>query len=119
MGIPDSFNTFLRIIYQIHDCSPDTLTLSISTGSEWIQIAPRTDSTPQTLLPENYKTIEECVDANGGPIETTGVTTYDITQYVKTKDDLEKLKVRFSFLGNAASDNKVGCVDFVGIHVEY
>jgi FlaG/FlaF family flagellin (archaellin) len=118
MGIPNSFNTFLRIIYQIHDCSPDTLKLEVSTGSEWIKIAPLTDSTPPTTLSENYKTIRDCVDANGGPTETIGATTYDITQYVKTKDDLENLKVRFSFLGNAASDNKVGCVDFVGVHVE-
>jgi hypothetical protein len=73
----------------------------------------------RSLLPENYKTVVECRDANGGPSETTGVTTYDITQYVKTTDDLERLKVRFSFIGNAESDNKVGCVDFVGIHVDY
>ena len=119
MGIPNSFNTFLRIIYQIHDCSPNTLTLSISTSSEWIKIAPQPTYTPPTLLPENYKTISECIAANGGPDETTGVTTYNITPYVKTTDDLERLKVRFSFLGNAESENKVGSVDFVGIHVDY
>lgn len=119
MGIPNSFKTFLRVIYQIHDCSSNTLKLEVSTGSEWVKIAPLIDSTPQTFLPENYKTVVECRDANGGPSETTGVTTYDITQYVKTTDDLERLKVRFSFIGNAESDNKVGCVDFVGIHVDY
>lgn len=120
MGIPSSFKTFLRIIYQIHDCSPGTLTLSISTGSEWVQVAPKTTSTQELLLPENYNTIQDCINANGGSGETTGTTTYDITPYVTTIDDLERLKVRFSFKGNADIDSgKIGCVDFVGIHVEY
>jgi FlaG/FlaF family flagellin (archaellin) len=123
IGIPSSFKTFLRIIYQIHDCSPGTLTLNISTGSEWIQIAPKLDSTPKILLPETYNTVQDCVNANGGPGDitglTTGETTYDITPYVKTIDDLERLKVRFSFKGNAdINSGKIGCVDFVGIHVE-
>lgn len=116
MEIPNSFRTFLRIIYQVHDDSPNTLTMNISTGSDWVQIAPSVDypNVPQ------YHDIQTCLDANGGAGEITGATTYNITEYVKTADELEKLKVRFSFKGNAnITSEKVGCVDFVGIHVEY
>ena len=54
-------------------CSPDTLKLEVSTGSEWIKIAPLTDSTPPTTLSENYKSIRDCV-SNGALLETIGAT---------------------------------------------
>jgi hypothetical protein len=85
--------------------------LNISTGSEWINIA--------SNMPE-YNTIQDCVDANSATDFTTGATTYNISQYVKTTNDLENLKVRFSFKGNADTNSgKLGWVDFLGIHLEF
>jgi hypothetical protein len=115
MGISAPFKVFLRIIYQVNDNSPNTLKLNISTGSEWTQIAP---NPLQPNMPE-YHNLQDCVTANGATDGTTGATTYNITQYVKTTYELEKLKVSFSFMGNAANNSgKTNGVDFVGIHVE-
>jgi hypothetical protein len=104
MSFPDKLSkVILKIIYQSKDHSLQDLTLSISTdhGSTWTQIAP-----PPTV--GEYNDINACLEAN---------VTYDITGYVKTADKLERLEVKFTATGNAASE-KYSWVDFVGIHVE-
>lgn len=115
MGISNSFTkVILRIIYQAHDNSPDTLILKIFNGSQWTQIAPNTE---QIKMPE-YNNIQESVNANP-PNEYTGETTYNITKYIKTTSELEKLEVSFSVEGHADDmSEKTGWVDFLGIHVE-
>jgi Protein of unknown function (DUF1628). len=108
-GFPDTLSkVILEVIYQSKDHSLQNLVLSISTddGSTWTQIAPLTDP-PVTL--DEYNDIDACLDA---------ALTYDITKYVDTADKLEKLEVKFSAIGHAASPNKYSWVDFVGIHVE-
>lgn len=115
MGISNLFTrVFLRIIYNAHDKSTDTLTLRIFNGTEWIVIA---SSTGQPAMLVKYNDLQDCVKANLG--EYDGATTYNITQHVKTTSELEKLVVSFSAEGNAANESrKVGWVDFVGIHVD-
>jgi hypothetical protein len=52
------------------------------------------------------------------PDKYTGETTYDITQYIKNTNELEKLEVSFSVEGNADENSEKSVwVDFVGIHV--
>ncbi|AKB46274.1 hypothetical protein MSKOL_0497 [Methanosarcina sp. Kolksee] len=103
MGFPYKLSmVLLNVTYQSKDHSLQNLTLSISTDdSTWTQIAP-----PPKV--EEYNSIDACLAAN---------VTYDITDYVKTADKLEKLSVKFSAIGNAAS-NKYSWVDFVGIQVK-
>jgi hypothetical protein len=114
MGISNSFTSiFLRIIYQVKNNSPNTLKLSIFNGTQWVPIAP---NEIQTKMPE-YHSIEESVTANP-PDKYTGETTYDITQYIKNTNELEKLEVSFSVEGNADENSEKSVwVDFVGIHV--
>ncbi|MCC4765864.1 type IV pilin [Methanosarcina sp. DH1] len=105
MGISNPLNLVqLKIIYSSHDCSPDGFPLSVYNGSDWVQI--------NYIMKENYD-FTQC--------EADGLTVFDISSapyYVNTTEKLEKLVVRFSATGNAASD-KYYCVDFVGIHVEF
>lgn len=117
MGISNSFNrVILRIIYQTHDYkNANTLTLRIFDGSQWILIAPQTASTPQTILPQ-YSNIQDCLNRNAA--EYSGDTTYDISKYVKTTNQLEKLEVSFSLRGDPSNRDPAEWVDFVGIHVD-
>lgn len=106
MGIPNTLSIVqLMIIYKSHDSS-STQVLSIFDGSKWIQIAPSEYYT----APPYFKTTEDCKKAN---------IIYDITNFVKTADELEKLEVSFSDNGNAANiSGKTDWVDYVGIHVK-
>ncbi|MDY0130924.1 MAG: hypothetical protein RBR63_12210, partial [Methanosarcina vacuolata] len=91
----------LKIVYANHDNSQKDMTLQINVdGSNWITIAANLYS---------YKDFSDC-DTNLAP--------FDITKYVDTVAKLDNLQVRFSATGNAASDNKNGWIDFIGIHVE-
>lgn len=105
MGISNPLNLVqLKIIYSSHDCSPGGFPLSVYNGSDWVQI--------NYIMKENYD-FTQC--------EADGLTVFDISSapyYVNNTEKLEKLVVRFSATGNAASD-KYYCVDFVGIHVEF
>lgn len=102
MGISNPLSRVqLKIIYGSHDCSPDDMPLSIYNGSEWTQIAYN--------MKENYDFVQ---------CEADGLTVFDITQWVNTTEKLEKLVVKFSATGNAASE-KYYSVDFVGIHVDF
>jgi FlaG/FlaF family flagellin (archaellin) len=105
MGISDPLDLVqLKIIYGSHDCSPDDFPLSLYNGYEWVQI--------NYAAKENY---------DFATCEKEGKTVFDISSapyYVNTTEKLEKLVVRFSASGNAAS-NKYYSVDFVGIHVDF
>lgn len=91
----------LKIIYWSYDDSHNNLTLSIYNGSAWTQI--------QSNM-EEYHSFDDCKNDN---------ITYPITQYVKNTDELEKLRVRFLVIGNAANPSgKTILVDSVGVHVE-
>jgi hypothetical protein len=90
----------LKIVYANHDNSQKNMTLEINIdGSNWIKVA---------VDPCGYKDFSGC-DTNLAP--------FDITKYVNTTAKLNNLTVRFSATGNAASDNKNGWIDFIGIHV--
>jgi hypothetical protein len=106
MGISDPLKlVLLKIVYQSHDHSLNNLTLSINDGvpNEWKLI----DSEM-----EEYKNVVAC--------DKEGLTVYNITSNVTTTAELENLKVKFEATGNAANQSeKVGWVDFVGVHVEY
>jgi FlaG/FlaF family flagellin (archaellin) len=96
----------LKIVYSGHDSSMKNLTLEINDKNpdQWIIVdyeMTRYNSyiaCDQNLQPYNLKLM------NLG---------------VNTTEELENLSVRFSAYGNAASPNKVGWVDFIGVHVEY
>ena len=108
MEIPNPLNLVqLKIIYKSHDSS-STQKICIFNGSKWTQIAP---SLAYPLPhPPIFKSIDDCKNAN---------IIYDITNYVKTIDELEKLEVSFSDNGNAANiSGKTGWVDYVGIRVK-
>ncbi len=102
LNLKDPLNkVMLKIVYADHDNSQKDMTLQINVdGSNWITIAPN--------LPV-YKDFSDC-DTNLAP--------FNITGYVDTVAKLNNLTVRFSAMGNAASDNKNGWIDFIGIHVE-
>ncbi|MGB9938532.1 type IV pilin N-terminal domain-containing protein [Methanosarcina sp.] len=93
----------LKIVYTAHDFSQKDLTLEINDKNpdQWIIVAG-----PGMPL---YKDTTTC-DEELYPI--------DITSHVGTVEELRNLTVRFSAFGKAASDNKIGWVDFIGIHVE-
>lgn len=95
----------LKIVYTIHDNSQQDLTLEINDKNpdEWINIV------PSNVDLEKYKTITE-TDQN--------LPTFSLITWVNTTEELRNLTVRFSAFGNADSGNKVGWVDFIGIHVE-
>jgi len=104
MGIKDPLKlVLLKIVYISHDSSQKNLTLSINDKNpdKWVTIA--SDM-------EEYKKITDC-DQDLEP--------FNLTPYVTTTEELENLSIMFSAYGIAASDNKIGWVDFVGIHVEY
>ena len=88
----------LKIIYGLHDDNSKIQTLSIYNGSAWTQLTP----------------VPECHDFD----ECNNNTLFDITPYVKTTDELEKLQVMFSVKGNSNNEKKYLNVDFIGIHVE-
>jgi len=96
----------LKIVYSGHDSSMKNLTLEINDGNpnEWIIVD--YDMT-------RYYSYTEC-DKN---LEPYNLKLMDLG--VNTTAELENLSVRFSAYGQAASDNKIGWVDFIGIHVEY
>lgn len=101
MGISDPLSsTSLIIIYESHDHSNNNLTLSIYNGSAWTQVKSNM---------KEYHSFDDCKKGN---------LTYDISPYVKSTDELEKLKVKFLVTGNSKSGKKYLNVDFVGIHVE-
>ncbi len=110
MGILSPFNSVhLKIIYQVTGNIPGTLTLRIFNGAEWTQIAPNAE---QPTMPE-YNQVSEYLIA----YPDASMTTYNITSYVKTTNELEKLQVGFSVKGQASSTGILG-VDFVGIQVK-
>ncbi|MCQ1534708.1 type IV pilin [Methanosarcina sp. KYL-1] len=85
----------LKVVYIKHDNSPEIMSLKIYNGSQCITIMEE--------LPTNLNTVE-----------------MPITEHVKTTAELENLLVQISTIGNAAdSADKVGWIDFVGIHLEY
>ena len=89
----------LKIVYANHDNSQKNMTLEINVdGSNWIKVADL----------NNYKDFSDC-DTNLAP--------FNITGYVNTIAKLDNLTVRFSAKGNAASDNKNGRIDFIGVHI--
>lgn len=97
----------LKIVYANHDNSQKDMKLEINVGGpEWITVAPNV--TTNTKL-DSYGDFSDC-DQNLAP--------FNITEHVNTRAKLYNLTVRFSAMGNAASDNKNGWVDFIGIHVE-
>ncbi|WP_292390608.1 type IV pilin N-terminal domain-containing protein [Methanosarcina sp. UBA5] len=96
----------LKIVYSGHDSSMKNLTLEINDGKpdQWIVVDYDMD---------RYNSYTEC-DQKLEP--------YDLKLMnlgVNTTEELENLSVRFSAYGQAASENKIGWVDFIGIHVEY
>lgn len=107
MNIRDPLTAvLLKIVYSGHDSSMKNLTLEINDGNpdEWITV---------DYEMTRYNSYIEC-DQKLAP--------YDLKlmdRGVNTTEELENLSVRFSAYGQAASDNKIGWVDFIGIHVEY
>ena len=79
------------------------LTLEINDGNpdEWITVD--YDMT-------RYHSYTECDE----DLEPYNLKLMDLG--VNTTEELENLSVRFSAFGQAASDNKIGWVDFIGIH---
>ncbi|KKG11443.1 type IV pilin N-terminal domain-containing protein [Methanosarcina sp. 2.H.A.1B.4] len=103
MNIKDPLKlVLLKIVYITHDNSQKDMKLEINDGNpnSWIVIDPDM---------EMYKDVAVC-DQDLDP--------YNITDNVTTVAELENLTVRFSAEGIANSDNKIGWVDFVGVHVE-
>jgi Protein of unknown function (DUF1628). len=95
----------LKIVYTVHDDSQQQLTLEINDKNPdtWVNIV------PSNINLEKYKTIIETDEE---------LPVFDITDQVKTVEELRNLKVRFSAYGNADSNNKFGWVDFIAIHAE-
>ncbi len=95
-NIKDPLTTvLLKVVYSSHDNSQKDMKLEINVGgSDWIDVA--SIKGPKQKDPD----------------------TYDITSYVNTVAKLDKLTVRFSANGNAASKNKDVWFDFVGVHFE-
>lgn len=90
----------LKVVYANHDNSQQDMKLEINVGGpDWIKVADL----------KSYNDFSDC-DTNLAP--------FNITGYVNTVAKLNNLTVRFSATGNAASDNKNGWIDFIGIHVE-
>ena len=102
LNLGDSIKkVLLKIVYANHDNSQKDMKLEINVGGlEWITVANNLSS---------YHDFSEC-DTNLAP--------FNITGYIDTTAKLNNLTVRFSAMGNAASDNKNGWIDFIGIHVE-
>lgn len=94
----------LKIVYANHDNSQKNMTLEINVdGSNWIKVAPNI-----TTKLDSYNDFSDC---------DTSLAPFDITKYVNTTTKLNNLTVRFSATGNAASDNKNGWIDFIGVHI--
>lgn len=100
----------LKIVYITHDDSQG-MKLEINDGvpNEWVQIDPD-PADPNDHDMEMHKDVNEC--------DQDPDSTYNITDKVTTISELENLRVRVSAIGTANSENKVGWIDFVGIHAE-
>lgn len=107
MNIKDPLKAvLLKIVYSGHDSSMKNLTLEINDGNpdQWITVDYNMDP---------YKSNTACDK------ELEPYNLKLMAQGVTTTEELENLSVRFSAYGQAASSNKLGWVDFIGIHVEY
>jgi FlaG/FlaF family flagellin (archaellin) len=97
-GITEIHNVTIQIVYRLLDNNFDTISLDISVDDSvpenWIRV--------NSNLPENH-------DFNP--------YTVNVTSYVDTIDKLEKLKVRFVVVKNAASDKEAN-IDYLGLKVK-